>query len=145
VASRTLTTGKARTDARVRRAALLAVLVPILAACNGGTVDRHALQQDSDAIDSLACEGALLANDVRKGETTHNFVEVHAGELAQTASNFADALSERPTLPAIERDVRAAARKAGVIAGLLDRLEEDPDRLAAETLRDQLEKQGDCS
>jgi hypothetical protein len=129
----------------VRRATLLAVLVAVLAACNGGTVDRHALKQDSEAIDSLACEGALLANDVGKGATTHNFVEVHAGELAQTASNFADALSERPTLPAIERDVRAEARKAGVIAGLLDRLKEDPDRPVAESLRDRLDKQGVCA
>jgi hypothetical protein len=140
-----LTTGKASTDARVRRAALLAVLVASLAACNGGTVDRHALKQDSDAIDSLACEGGLLANDVGKGATTHNFVEVHAGELAQRASNFADALSERPTLPAIEHDVRAEARKAGVVAGLLDRLKEDPERLVAESLRDRLEMQGGCS
>jgi hypothetical protein len=129
----------------VRRAALLALLVPALAACNGGTVDRHALEQDSEAIDSLACEGALLANDAGKGETTHNFVEVHAGELAQAASNFADALSERPTVPAIERDVRAQARKAGVISGLLDRLRKDPDRPAVENLREQLEMQGGCS
>ena len=139
-----MTTGKARADARLRRAAPLAVLVASLVACNGGTVDRHALKQDSEAIDSLACEGALLANDVGKGATTHNFVEVHAGELAQRASNFADALSERPTLPAIERDVRAEARKAGVIAGLLDQLKEDPDRPVAESLRDRLEKQGGC-
>ncbi|HXL44023.1 MAG TPA: hypothetical protein VN960_08200 [Gaiellaceae bacterium] len=129
----------------MRRATLLAVLVASLAACNGGTVDRHALKQDSEAIDSLACEGALLANDAGKGATTHNFVEVHAGELAQRASNFADALSERPTLPAIERDVRAEGRKAGVIAGLLDQLHEDPDRPVAESLRDRLEKQGGCS
>jgi hypothetical protein len=120
-------------------------LVAALAACNGGTVDRHALKQDSEAIDSLACEGALLANDAGKGATTHNFVEAHAGELAQRASNFADALSERPTPPAIERGVRAEARKAGVIAGLLDRLKEDPDRLVAESLRDRLEKEGGCS
>jgi hypothetical protein len=129
----------------LRRAGLLAALVALLAACNGGTVDRHALKQDSDAIDSLACEGALLANDVRKGATTDSFVEVHAGELAQTASNFADALSERPTLPAIKSDVRAEARKAGEIAGLLDELHQDPDRAAAETLRDRLKKQGGCS
>jgi hypothetical protein len=129
----------------VRRAALLAALVAALAACNGGTVDRHALKQDSEAVDSLACEGALLANDVGKGSTTHNFVEVHAGELAQRASNFADALSERPTLPAIEREVRAEARKAGMIAGLLDQLKEDPDRPVAQSLRDRLEKRGGCS
>jgi hypothetical protein len=129
----------------VRRAALLAALVAALAACNGGTVDRHALKQDSEAVDSLACEGALLANDVGTGSTTHNFVEVHAGELAQRASNFADALSERPTLPAIEREVRAEARKAGMIAGLLDQLKEDPDRPVAQSLRDRLEKRGGCS
>jgi hypothetical protein len=122
----------------------LAVLVAALVACNGGTVDRHALKQDSEAIDSLACEGALLANDVRKGATTRNFAEVHAGELAQRASNFADALSERPTLPAIERDVRAEASKAGVIAGLLDQLKEEPNRPVAESLRERLEKQGGC-
>jgi hypothetical protein len=129
----------------VRRAALLAALVAALAACNGGTVDRHALKQDSEAVDSLACEGALLANDVGKGSTTHNFVEVHAGELAQRASNFADALSERPTLSAIEREVRAEARKAGAIAGLLDRVKEYPNRPVAESLRDRLEKRGGCS
>lgn len=129
----------------MRRAALLAALVAALAACNGGTVDRHALKQDSEAVDSLACEGALLANDVGKGSTTHNFVEVHAGELAQRASNFADALSERPTLPAVEREVRAEARKAGMIAGLLGQLNEDPDRPAAKSLRDRLEKRGGCS
>ena len=140
-----MTTGKARADARVRRAALLAALVAALAACNGGTVDQHALKQDSEAVDSLACEGALLANDVGKGSTTHNFVEVHAGELALRASNFADALSERPTLPAIEREVRAEARKAGAIAGLLDQVKEYPDRPVAESLRDRLEKQGGCS
>ena len=140
-----MTTGKARADARVRPAALLAALVAALAACNGGTVDRHALKQDSEAVDSLACEGALLANDVGKGSTTHNFVEVHAGELAQRASNFADALSKRPTLSAIEREVRAEARKAGAIAGLLDRVKEYPNRPVAESLRDRLEKRGGCS
>jgi hypothetical protein len=129
----------------MRLAVLLPLLAVLLAACNGGTVDRHALKQDSDAIDSLACEGALLANDVRKGATTRNFAEVHAGELAQTASNFADALSERPTLPDIERDVRAEAKKAAQIAALLDQLSTDPDRAAAADLREELEKQGGCA
>jgi hypothetical protein len=129
----------------MRLAVLLPLLAVLLAACNGGTVDRHALKQDSDAIDSLACEGALLANDLRKGATTRNFAEVHAGELAQTASNFADALSERPTLPDIERDVRAEAKKAAQIAALLDQLSTDPDRAAAADLREELEKQGGCA
>jgi hypothetical protein len=129
----------------MRLGILFALVAVLLTSCNGGTVDRHALKQDSDAIDSLACEGALLANDVRKGATTRNFVEVHAGELAQAASNFADALSERQTLQAIENDVRAEAKKAAEIAALLDRLSTDPDRAAATGLREQLEKQGGCA
>jgi hypothetical protein len=130
----------------VRRAALLSLLIALLAGCNGGTVDLHALEQDSDAIDSLACEGALLADDVFTGATTSQFARVHAGELAQRASNFEDALSERPTTPGIEKAVRAEARKAGAIADLLDRLHADPtDEQIAASLKDRLEKRGGCA
>ena len=38
--------------------------------CNGGTVDRHALTNDAATLDSIACEGALLAHDVARGRTT---------------------------------------------------------------------------
>jgi hypothetical protein len=124
--------------------ALAAVL--FLAGCNGGTVDRHALSQDSDAIDSLACEGALLAADVADGRTTTIFARVHAGELAQAASNFEDALSQRPTLRPIERAVRARARKAGRVSALLDRLAKRPgDESAAEVSRRALEQAGGCA
>jgi hypothetical protein len=129
----------------VRRAALL-LLIVLLAACNGGTVDRHALEQDSDAIDSLACEGALLAHEIRHGASTSAFSRVHAGELATRASNFEDALSTRPTVPGIERKVRAEARKAGAIASLLDQLGDHPtDARNAGELEDRLTKQGGCA
>ena len=118
----------------------------VLAGCNGGTVDRHALKQDSDAIDSLACEGALLARDVSKGASTRAFARVHAGELAQRASNFEDALSERPTLPAIETKVREEAKKAGQIADTLEELHRHPkDRAVARRLHDRLEQESECS
>jgi hypothetical protein len=132
--------------AEMRRAALLSLLIALLAACNGGTVDLHALQQDSDAIDSLACEGALLANEVANDASTSAFTRVHAGELATHASNFEDALSSRPTTPGIEKAVRKEAKKAGAIAGLLDELRAHPtDSSAANTLKGQLEQQGGCS
>ena len=127
-----------------RRAALLAVAA-VLAGCNGGTVDRHALSKDSDAVDSLACEGALLAGDVASGDTVRFFARVHAGDLARNASNFEDALTERPTLEPIEPQVRELGRRAGRIADLLDELHERPtDRSTARRLVDELSREGDC-
>jgi hypothetical protein len=117
----------------------------VLVGCNGGTVDRHALTNDGDAVDSLACEGALLADDVASGDSTRFFVGVHAGALALRASNFEDALSERPTLDQIERQVRALGRRAGRIARLLDELHDRPtDHSAARRLADELSRVGDC-
>jgi hypothetical protein len=130
-----------------RRSSYATVLAAasLAAGCNGGTVDRHALKQDSDAIDSLACEGALLAHDVARGRSTTFFARVHSGELAQRASNFEDALSERPTLSGIEARVRAEARRAGRIARLLDELHRHPaDDEVAAGLRPRLEQVGDC-
>ena len=107
----------------MRRPVLLLSIALLIPACNGGTVDQHALKNDSDAIDSLACEGALLAHQVVDGATTEPFTRVHAGELATRASNFEDALSQRPTTPGIESAVRTEAEKAGRVADLLHQLE----------------------
>jgi len=120
---------------------LFALLIP---ACNGGTVDQHALDNDSASIDSLACEGALLAHQVVDGATTEPFTRVHAGELATRASNFEDALSQRPTTPGIENAVREEAQRAGRVADLLHKLEaNDPE--SATDLKGRLEREGDCA
>jgi hypothetical protein len=122
-------------------AAVLLTAVVLLAGCNGGTVDRHALKQDSDAIDSLACEGALVAAGVADGRTTTIFARVHSGELARAASNFEDALSERPATPSIEPRVRGQARHADLLE-TLHRNPSDADRAAG--LQRRLRKAGDC-
>jgi hypothetical protein len=127
------------------RRLLLVAATLALAGCNGGTVDRHALTNDGKAIDSLACEGRLLAHDVAEGESTFRFARVHAGDLRRRASNFEDALSERSTVAGIERDVRALARKAGRIASLLEQLHRQPDdRADARRVEPLLAKAGDC-
>jgi hypothetical protein len=130
----------------MRRTTIVSLLILALVGCNGGTVDPHALKNDSDAIDSLACEGALLANEIANTASTTPFSRVHAGELAVRASNFEDALSERPTTPGIEKAVREEARKAGAIADLLEQLESNPtDAGLAARLKQRLEKQGGCA
>jgi hypothetical protein len=78
----------------------------VVAGCNGGTVDRHALTNDAATLDSIACEGALLAGDVARGRTTTYFAREQAEELRIESSNLADALSRRKALPSIERRVR---------------------------------------
>jgi hypothetical protein len=130
----------------MRRQALLSILVVVLAGCNGGTVDQHALDNDSESLDSLACEGALLANEIANTASLTPFSRVHAGELSTRASNFADALSTRPTTPGIEQAVREEAKEAGAIADLFDQLEADPanPELAA-TLKPKFEQQGGCA
>jgi hypothetical protein len=115
----------------------------LLSACNGGTVDLHALENDSSSIDSLACEGALLAHEVVHGASPGPFTRVHAGELSMKASNFEDALSERPTTSGIERAVRKEAARAGRVADLLHRLEEADSGSAAQ-LEDRLSHEGGC-
>jgi hypothetical protein len=67
-----------------RAAALVAVLS--LAGCNGGTVDRHALTNDKKTLDSIACEGALVADGVARDRTTVFYAREQAEELRIQAS-----------------------------------------------------------
>jgi hypothetical protein len=126
-----------------RTVPLVALL--FLAGCNGGTVDRHALENDRKTLDSIACEGALVANGVARGRTTVVFARVHSDELRIDASNFADALASRDTEPGIERQVRRTARQASRLAVELQRLHDHPDDPAVgATVEHTLELAGGC-
>ena len=121
-------------------------LAPALTGCNGGTVDRHALTNDAATLDSIACEGALLAHDVARGRTTTYFAREQAEELRIQASNFADALSKRPALAAIEQRVRKKAGDAAALAATLQRLHDHPsDRAVGAAVQRSLEKMGNCA
>jgi CRP-like cAMP-binding protein len=127
------------------RVLLLAVVALLLAGCNGGTVDRHALTNDAAKLDSIACEGALLAEGVARGRTTTAFAGEQAEELRIQASNFADALSRRKALASIERRVRAKARHAATLAAALERLNAHPsDRAVGAAVARELKQLGKC-
>ncbi|MBA3843935.1 MAG: hypothetical protein H0X39_15205 [Actinobacteria bacterium] len=128
------------------RALALAVLAALLAGCNGGTVDRHALTNDSSTIDSMACEGALLAHDIAQGKTTVFFAREQAEELRIQSSNLANALARRKTLPSIEEKVRAKARESARLSAMLQRLHDHPsDRGVATSVEGHLTKLGGCA
>ena len=130
---------------RLARIVATAVCAVFLVGCNGGTVDRHALTNDAATVDSIACEGALLAHEVGQGKTTSNYTREQAEELEIQSSNLADALEKRPALPSIQQRVRAKARDAAKLATMLRRLGDHPsDRDVAESVERQLAKLGSC-
>ena len=122
------------------------VVVSALVGCNGGTVDRHALTNDSSTLDSIACEGALLAADVARGRTTSFYAREQAEELGIQSSNLANALAKRQALPSIERAVRAKARHAATLAAVLRQLQDHPsDRSVGAVVARRLTSLGGCS
>lgn len=124
----------------------LALFVVLLAGCNGGTVDEHALHRDAENVSSLASEGRLLAHDVTGGASTGIFVRVHAKELSEAAANLEDALGERPTSPGIEVDVRKLSRLAGKVSAELERLHLHPtDPRVAASLEQPFARDGDAA
>jgi hypothetical protein len=124
---------------RIAQGVALACVAAALSACNGGTVDQHALKQDAGTIASLATEGELLANDVSKGASTTTFARVQSDNLRREASNLADALGSRPTAPGIEPKVRDAGKLAAQVAEQLNRLHHHPaDRDLANSVQHRL-------
>jgi hypothetical protein len=128
-----------------RRISVLLAAAVLLAGCNGGTVDRHALTNDAATIDSMACEGALLAHDVARGRTWKYFAREQAEELHLQASNLADALAERPAVPSIESKVRAKAKDAATLAATFQLLHDHPtDRDVGRAVEQRLKHAGKC-
>jgi hypothetical protein len=132
-------------NAAVRRLGVLVVLLA-LTACNGGTVDRHALTNDASTLDSINCEAWLLSDAAARDRVTTYYTREQAEELAVQAGNFADALAHRPTMAGLERRVRARARAASTLAGRLWQLHDRPtDRVNARRLSATFKQAGHCS
>jgi hypothetical protein len=124
---------------------LAAAAALLLAGCNGGTVDRHALTNDAATIGSINCEAWLLGRATARGRTTTEYTGEQAEELGIQAANFADALARRPTSPGLEKRVRKKAGDAAVLARRLRRLQQHPgDRSLAGDLAARFQQAGGC-
>jgi hypothetical protein len=88
--------------------ALACLAVALLSAgCgSGGTLGPSSLAKQSDAVQSLAAEGALLAQDGVDGKTTAIFTREHSGFLAKAATASASSLAKARTKPALEPELR---------------------------------------
>ena len=120
----------------VGRCLVAVVAAALLAGCNGGTVDQHALKQDSKTISSLATEGGLFAGQVARGESTGPYTRIQSDNLGRLAANLADALGRRKTSPGIEPKVRTAGRLAAQVAEQFKALHDHPtDRAVARSVQ----------
>lgn len=129
----------------MRRAGALIAAAFALAGCNGGTIDRKDLQADGKTLDSIACEGALVAEGVARGRTTVYFAREQAEELWLQSSNFADAFRRRPVSPGNERATTRAADRAQKLADTLLRLHDHPsDTGVASAVEQTLKSDGSC-
>jgi hypothetical protein len=113
-------------EGKCLRALALIASATLLAGCNGGTVDRHALTNDS-------------------GKTTAIFAREQAAALRVQSSNLADALRTRPALASLEQKVRAKSRDAAKVSAALQRLHDHPsDRDVAVSVEGRLNQLGRC-
>jgi hypothetical protein len=117
--------------------ALLVLLA--VSGCGGESSGSQAeLQKQFEAIQSLAAEGALVADGAAEGRATDAFVRVHTGYLDEAAQKIATKLSSG----ANDRDRARAARLAEQVAGRLASLSDNPDdraqarRIASQLRRD---------
>ena len=108
----------------LKGALVLGVVVALFGAgCGGGAkLGVNALSQESKSLQSLAAEGALLAQDVAAGKTTRVYARAHSSDLSTAASEAEALLNTAKTAPAFEPKLHRLAVLAAQIRGDLERL-----------------------
>jgi hypothetical protein len=108
---------------RERLLALAVILVVLCAGCGGGgKLGAKALSKQSKSLQSLAAEGALLAQDAVSGKTTSIFTREHSSDLHKAASQAEASLKTAKTGPALQPRLRRLAALAAQVSAALYRL-----------------------
>jgi hypothetical protein len=110
--------------ARKARVLVLGVILALLGAgCgSGGKLGAKALSQQSKSLQSLAAEGALLAQDAVSGKTTRIYTREHSSDLYKAASQAEASLKAAKTESALEPKLRQLAALAAQVRAALKRL-----------------------
>jgi hypothetical protein len=108
----------------LRRALVLGAIVILLGAgCGGGgKVGAKALAQEATSLQSLAAEGALLAQDVTAGRTTRIYTREHSADLHKAAAQVESSLKKAKPAPGLEGQARALAGLATRVSRELELL-----------------------
>jgi hypothetical protein len=110
----------------LRRERLLVVgviLALVGAGCGGGgMLGAKGLSQQSKSLQSLAAEGALLAQDAVSGKTTRIYTREHSSDLYEAASQAEASLKAATTEPALRPRLRQLTALATGVSAALKRL-----------------------
>jgi hypothetical protein len=122
------------------RGLLISAVLLAAAGCGGGgSASQKDVQKQFEAIQSLAAEGALVADGAADGRTTDVFVRVHTSYLDDAAQKVATELSSAQAEGAVDRDRERAAHMASQVADELAQLRDDPgDKAGARRIEKQL-------
>jgi hypothetical protein len=109
---------------RRERVLLLGVILALVGAgCGGGgKLGAKALSQESKSLQSLASEGALLAQDAVSGKTTRVFTREHSSDLYKAASQAEASLKTAKTEPALQPKLRQLTALVTQVSAALKRL-----------------------
>jgi hypothetical protein len=124
---------------RLKRVLSLGVILALVAGgCrSGGHLGPKDLSQQSEALQSEAAEGALLAQDAASGRTTRIYTREHSSDLSVAASQAEVMLKAASVDPALRSRLRRLALLAGLVSADLARLgsaTRDQDRALAREL-----------
>ena len=79
------------------------ILALLCSGCgSGGKLGAKALSQQSKSLQSLAAEGALLAQDAVSGKSTRIYTREHSADLYKAASQAEASLKAARTEPALK-------------------------------------------
>jgi len=105
------------------RIVALGVVLALVAGCGGrGEVDAGALSQQAKSLQSVAAEGALLAQDAASGKTMRVYSGEHSADLRGAAQQIAASLEAATTTPALDPKRRRLAVLATRVSSYLDRI-----------------------
>jgi len=99
------------------------VALGTVACGQGRALSPAAFSQAAKSVQSLAAEGALVAQDASAGRSTAAYVRVHGAALSEAASKSAAALRAEKSAPALAQRARTLRALATRIAADLKRLE----------------------
>jgi hypothetical protein len=109
-----------------RTAALIASVTLMFSLAGCDPLDHEELAREVSKTQSLAAEGALLAQQVAEDRTKTTFVRVQAGELAGATDGSAEKLNDAEVEPDLEDEVNAAIAIDGDVSRALGDLEVSP-------------------
>jgi hypothetical protein len=122
-----------------------AIAAAVLIGASGcGKLDANDFKKDVQTLGALAAEGALLARDVKHGDSTTPFARVHADELARKAVRTRIEIDGAVLGPRYTRELAQARPLALRIVTELDRLKRAPsDRTTAAAVQQSLSDASD--